>query len=285
MMNSQPHVSLSSANMVNQPFSNPQRTKKVRSSNRKRGSRGKGKSRKANNAGEGSNPQQQQQPSQQDVAMMETPTKQKRRRERKNRKWKPYSAMTWQEKLEQEKKESIKAELTDNPFDVPAGRRKRRRKSTEINMPRAPRNTTQSLIHADSTDYERSTLDLERRVIIPSMQGILSRETLKNGRNFDSHEESSDDDSQVDLPYVLVSAWMKCLPLRAVLEVLEVFLSALRTKGASSRNVFDVIRDSDDADAAGRRTLHTQTRSGRETGKYLSCASLSVDYDMLQTHR
>ena len=204
-MNSQPKITLSSANMVNQPFSNPQRVKKVRSSLRKRGSRGKGKGRKEKNAVEAAAIQQQD-TSQPDVTM-ENP-KPKRRRERKNRKWKPYSAMTWQEKLEQEKKESIKAEQMDNPFDAPSSRRKKRKKSTEINMPRAPRNTTQSLIHADSTEYERASLDLERRVVIPSMQGILSREILKNGRNSDSHEDSSDDDSEVEYATLLSCSLM-----------------------------------------------------------------------------
>ena len=117
--------------------------------------------------------------------------KSKRRpRERKNRKWKPFSEMTWQEKLEREEYEAKRAEKRDVEVLDPPSRSKRARKKRRgiIDIPRAPRNTTQGLIdqRAGRQEEQLEDRDFEGGSRMTSMQGLIHRGILA--------EESSDDE-------------------------------------------------------------------------------------------
>lgn len=128
----------------------------------------------------------------------EVGSKSKRRpRERKNSKWKPFSEMTWQEKLEREEFESKRAEARDAEVVEPASRSKRAKKKKRgiIEMPRAPRNTTQGIIEqraGEEGERSETAVDGSR---IASMQGLITRNLLDESSDEDSDSDDDDKDS------------------------------------------------------------------------------------------
>ena len=129
----------------------------------------------------------------------------KRARVRKNRSWKPYSQQTWEERLEREQAEERKAaEKNKQSGSVhnSSSKRAKRRKTNEFEMPKAPRNTTQNLLH--TTDYYSEDFDVNQRQM-PSLQGLLSRETIRlkflgdeNSRPTSDDEDDAGGDAKAD---------------------------------------------------------------------------------------
>jgi hypothetical protein len=112
----------------------------------------------------------------------------KRKRERKNRNWKPWSEQTWEERLERERYQERRAAAKEAQESLPLSKKKKKKARNEFAMPRAPRNTTQALMHADSShqngDAEPSSM--------PSMEGLLSRQAIANRQWAKDMNESSD---------------------------------------------------------------------------------------------
>ena len=169
------------------------RRKRVRSLIRKRGGRGSGRNKLAQKANgvpaesktdEGSNPSPAQ----------PTPQQPKRARIRKNRNWKPYSQQTWEERLEREHAEERKAlEKSQRITGVhsSSSKRSKRKRSNDIEIPKAPRNTTQNLFHTN--DYYGEEFDMNQRQM-PSLQGLLSRETIRLKFLRDENSRATSDD-------------------------------------------------------------------------------------------
>ena len=119
----------------------------------------------------------------------------KRKRERKNRNWKPWSEQTWEERLERERYQERRAAAKEAQESLPLSKKKKKRARNEFEMPRAPRNTTQALMHADSShqngDAEPSSM--------PSMEGLLSRQAIANRKWAKDMNESSDSSDEAEM--------------------------------------------------------------------------------------
>ncbi len=167
------------------------RRKRVRSLIRKRGTRGSGRNKQAQKS-------ISDEKEKVDVSSHSpsVPHQQKRVRSRKNRNWKPYSQQTWEERLERELAEERKAAAQGKfvgGLNSSTSKRAKRKRSNDIEMPKAPRNTTQNLLH--TTDYGED-LDVNHRQM-PSLQGLLSRETIRlKFLGGDNSRPSSDDEDQ-----------------------------------------------------------------------------------------
>jgi hypothetical protein len=167
------------------------RRKRVRSLIRKRGTRGSGRSKQAQKSISDDKEKA-------DVSSrsLHGPHHQKRVRSRKNRNWKPYSQQTWEERLERELAEERKATEQGKVvggLNSSTSKRAKRKRTNDMEMPKAPRNTTQNLLH--TTDYGED-LDVNHRQM-PSLQGLLSRETIRlKFLGDDNSRPSSDDEDE-----------------------------------------------------------------------------------------
>jgi hypothetical protein len=99
--------------------------------------------------------------------------------------------------LEQEREDDRKAALAAT-LEAPGSKRKKRKRTKEIVIPRAPRNTTQSLLHTDA-DADPGA-ESANPATVSSMQGLFSRETLRmaveNSDASSSDEDGSDRESK-----------------------------------------------------------------------------------------
>ncbi len=96
-------------------------------------------------------------------------------------------------RLEQERQDDRKAALAAS-LEAPGSKRKKRKRAKELVIPRAPRNTTQSLLHADADGDPGA--ENANTTSISSMQGLFSRETLRMA--VQSCDESSSDEDGSD---------------------------------------------------------------------------------------
>ncbi len=169
------------------------RRKRVRSLIRKRGTRGSGRNK---NAQKSISDEKEKATADLSSHSPNGQHQQKRVRSRKNRNWKPYSQQTWEERLERELAEERKAAAQGKlvgGLNSSTSKRAKRKRSNEIEIPKAPRNTTQNLLH--TTDYGED-LDVNHRQM-PSLQGLLSRETIRlKFLGGDNSRPSSDDEDQ-----------------------------------------------------------------------------------------
>ena len=189
---------------VGQPQTRTPRQRRVRSVLRKRGGRGKRQKKPKIAVGEGGArdgkaeaPPAARTPGEGEEER-EVGAKSKRRpRERKtNSNWKPFSEMTWQEKLEREEFESKRAEARDVEVVVPPsrGQRAKKKKRGIMDMPRAPRNTTQGLIAqqaGEEGEWSETAVESSR---IASMQGLINRDLLAGSSDDDDDDDDEDDD-------------------------------------------------------------------------------------------
>ena len=129
----------------------------------------------------------------------------KRKRERKSRTWKPWSEQTWEERLRREKYQERRAAEREAEQVLPLSKSKRKKRRREIELPKAPRNTTQALIiqHMESVpgggaESEGVFNDMNGASSMPSMQGLFSREALAH-RQWRDERDSSDSENSDDL--------------------------------------------------------------------------------------
>jgi hypothetical protein len=175
------------------------RRKRVRSLIRKRGTRGSGRTKQKRTGEDSSEPGSDKKAKPQSISSPNGNQHQlpKRTRVRKNRNWKPYSQQTWEERLEREQAEERKAAERNKQSagNGSSSKRAKRRRTDELEMPKAPRNTTQNLLH--TSEYYGEDFDVNQRQM-PSLQGLLSRETirLKFLRDENSRPTSDDEDGE-----------------------------------------------------------------------------------------
>ena len=121
----------------------------------------------------------------------------KRKRERKNRHpghWKPWSEQTWEERLEREKYQERRAAEREAQQAMPLSKSQKKKRRNEFVIPRAPRNTTQALMHGGVAMPDGGQNGDLAPSPMPSMQGLLSRSSFAHQENR-CESESSDSDS------------------------------------------------------------------------------------------
>lgn len=125
----------------------------------------------------------------------------KRKRERKNKHWKPWSEQTWEERLERQKFEERRAAEKEAQQSLPLSKSKKKKRRNEFEMPRAPRNTTQALMHThgESNDGHQRRDEIGPSAM-PSMQGLLSRQSIAHRQWRDDNESSDSDDDDNGKP-------------------------------------------------------------------------------------
>lgn len=116
-------------------------------------------------------------------------------------------------RLEKERDEERKAEEAAAAQEATMSKRKKRKRGKEFEVPRAPRNTTQNLLHTDSDLYDDDVQNVTAQAPTSTMFGLLSRETmgLKNV-NEDSSDSSEEEESE---RWVNILCNHSELPLRA----------------------------------------------------------------------
>lgn len=129
----------------------------------------------------------------------------KRKRERKNRNWKPWSEQTWEERLEREKYQERKAAQRAAQESLPLSKNKKKKHKHEFVMPRAPRNTTQALMNGHGgavSDTQYNQNGNMEPTSMPSMEGLLSRQSIADRQWARDDNESSDseDDPSASRP-------------------------------------------------------------------------------------
>jgi len=124
---------------------------------------------------------------------------QKRKRERKKKHWKPWSEQTWEERLEREKFEERRAADKEAQESLPLSKSKKKKRRNEFEMPRAPRNTTQALMHTQENNDGNQNRDETGPSSMPSMEGLLSRQSMAHRQWRDENESSDSDDEDNNL--------------------------------------------------------------------------------------
>jgi hypothetical protein len=131
-----------------------------------------------------------------EMAMTPQSPPKKRKRERKNRHWKPWSEQTWEERLEREKYQERRAAEREAQEAMPLSKneRKKRKRNNEFVIPRAPRNTTQALMHVNPTMSEDGQHGDLAPSPMTSMQGLLSRSSFAHQEDRGESESSDSDE-------------------------------------------------------------------------------------------
>ena len=132
-----------------------------------------------------------------EMAMTPQSPPKKRKRERKNRHWKPWSEQTWEERLEREKYQERRAAEREAQEAMPLSKneKKKRKRNNEFVIPRAPRNTTQALMHVNPTMSEDGQHGDLAPSPMTSMQGLLSRSSFAHQEDRGESESSDSDEN------------------------------------------------------------------------------------------